>query len=72
MLHGFGNGDNGWQVYETMFEQEWNINSIRFNYNNLNGVQNAADDVLQNLQTLAVPAGNNIMMGHSTGGLAIG
>ncbi|MEZ4773425.1 MAG: hypothetical protein R3D00_09615 [Bacteroidia bacterium] len=72
LLHGFGNGDNGWQVYETMFEQEWNINSHRFNYNNLNGVQNAADDVLQNLQTLAVPTGsNNIMMGHSTGGLAI-
>ncbi|MDX2249885.1 MAG: hypothetical protein SF052_24080 [Bacteroidia bacterium] len=72
LLHGFGNGSNGWQVYENMFEQEWNINSYRFNYDNLNGVQNAADDVLQSLQTLTVPTGsNNIMMGHSTGGLAI-
>lgn len=66
----FGLGTNGWQVYETLFEQEFNIYAHRFNYDNLNGVQNAADDVLQKLQSQVVPTGaNNILMGHSTGGV---
>lgn len=70
MLHGFGNGDNGWDAYEALFENgPRSIEAHRFLYNNQNGVANAATDAHANMISNSVPqSSNNIGIGHSTGG----
>ena len=69
MLHGFGDGSNGWQVYENEFENWYpgSLDTYRFNYNNLLGVEKAADDIYDHLQTVLYYQDlNNILIAHST------
>ncbi len=73
-VHGLGGDSSFWQHYNTIFDNERNINSLRTSYNTSNGLDFAANQVTSSMITKYGANSNNslnIGIGHSMGGLML-